>query len=114
MRQRASESDAYDPNTDRSSSAVVHVPVDVGVEDAILAIFDDPRADGESHVALFDRKERALCELFETLSPSAALALDRRLAVGKRDDLLAAKFRGLVVERRDRLRAVLGRVRRTR
>ena len=57
---------------------------------------------------------RALCELFETLSPSAALALDRRLAVGKRDDLLAAKFRGLVVERRDRLRAVLGRVRRTR
>jgi len=74
---------------------------------AILAILDAPRDYGDSVSAAFARKERELATAFRALAPCEARALHRRLADPLADDAVAARFKLLIPERRDRLLAVI-------
>lgn len=60
----------------------------------------------------FLRKEAALMELFDRLTITDAHELRRRLLLGLPGDQIAARFAGLIVERRQRLLAFLAGARR--
>jgi hypothetical protein len=86
---------------------VISKDASTATDAAILAILDAPRDYGDSVSAAFARKERELAMAFRTLAPSDARALHRRLADPRADDAVAARFKLLIVERRDRLLAVI-------
>lgn len=79
---------------------------------ALLAILEAPRHAGEPAALGFLRKEAELRAAFAALPVSAARALHARLANPRHGDLLAARFSGLVADRRARLLAFLGDARR--
>ena len=81
-------------------------------DDAILAILTSPLRRGETVMIGFARKELALREAFATLSVQDARELHDRLSACRPGDMLAARFAGLVVERRVRLLAFLADARR--
>jgi len=62
---------------------------------------------GETIDAAFRRKERALADVFGSLTRSEAATLQRRFIEPRTDDALAQRFARLVVDRRTRLLAVL-------
>jgi hypothetical protein len=77
------------------------------LDERLLEILDAPLRAIETPTQGFDRKERALGNLFGELSEDAAIALHRRLIVNFTCDLVARKFAGLAVERKQRLLAFL-------
>lgn len=83
------------------------------IERAIVAVLLRPLRADESHQIDNDNRERELCHLFARLAPIEAYHLRRRLDLDRADDEVAVAFRRLVVERRQRLRALLADPRRT-
>lgn len=79
----------------------------------ILAVLATPSVASESTDAYHRRKEHLLGALFAALGAAEADALHGRLSTTPRaDDRVAAQFGRLVLERRERLLAFLGDVRR--
>jgi len=78
----------------------------------MLAILASGPAHGETLDAAFRRKEHELGAVFARLSVAESRALHRRLSVPAQDDLVAARFGQLIVERRGRLLAFLADARR--
>jgi len=81
-------------------------------DDHLVAILDAPHAPGETMMAGFARKEHELGAAFAQLSVFESRALHARLSNPKTGDVLANKFARLTLERRTRLLAFLGDVRR--
>ncbi|MDX2093972.1 MAG: hypothetical protein SFX73_39425 [Kofleriaceae bacterium] len=69
----------------------------------------DPR---DGHRVGNDKREQDLMALFEALPVLEAMELQRRLRIGRADDVVAVAFGRLVVERRQRLMMFLGNARR--
>ncbi|HEY5934206.1 MAG TPA: hypothetical protein VIU61_06225 [Kofleriaceae bacterium] len=82
------------------------------LDDQIVAILDEPVPTGVTVSNAYRDKERALAAYFRTLGVGDARALHRRLTIPSPDDALAMRFSRLVVDRRDRLIAVLADARR--
>lgn len=82
-------------------------PLPPEIEGAILHSIRRPLAAGESHQNGNANRERELRSIFMTLDAIQSLQLRRRLDLDKDCDQIAVAFRRLVVERRQRLRAVL-------
>ena len=78
----------------------------------LIAILDAPLGDGEPAAIGFLRKEAELRATFAALPVLDARALHARLSTPRSGDLLAAKFAGLVIERRPRLLTFLSDARR--
>ena len=101
------------PTTDQ----VLHrrVPSDAfpaDVEQTIIAVLTRSLRADENHAVGNNNRERELRAIFARLEPSQALQVRRRLDADRSDDPLAAAFRRIVVERRQRLRAFLASPRR--
>lgn len=79
----------------------------IEVDRRILEVLEAPLEWGETVDAAFRRKERALLELFASLSSVEASKLHHRLSVARPDDAVASCFARLVPERRARLLAFL-------
>jgi hypothetical protein len=86
--------------------------VEVALEQAILAALDASPSASETMLAGFQRKERALVQLFAQLSVSDARTLHRRLTLPVDSDPIASRFARLISERRARLIAFLADARR--
>jgi hypothetical protein len=82
------------------------------IDDELLAILNAPPARGETIEMTFRRKELELGDLFATLTVFESRTLQRRLSNPSANDPVAAQFGRLVPERRSRLLAFLGDVRR--
>jgi hypothetical protein len=87
--------------------AAPKLPADI--ERAIIDALVRPLHPGESHLVGSARREREVVALFEQLAPVHALAVGRRLDAARGGDALVVAFHRLVVDRRNRLRAVLAR-----
>ncbi|HTR49726.1 MAG TPA: hypothetical protein VMJ10_03400 [Kofleriaceae bacterium] len=79
---------------------------------SLLAILTAPLRLGEPAQVGFLRKETELRAAFAALSAADSRALHARLANPRPDDALAAKFAGLVVDRKQRLLGFLADARR--
>ena len=78
----------------------------ITTEDTILAILRAPR--GTSTIEeMFRRKEAQLVEVFRALGPNEARVLLHRVENPAEGDVLATELSRLVIERRQRLLAVL-------
>jgi hypothetical protein len=86
--------------------------VEVALEEAIVAALDAVPSASETMLTGFQRKERALVQLFAELSVSDARVLHRRLTLPIDGDPLACRFARLISERRARLIAFLADARR--
>jgi len=86
--------------------------VEVALEHAIVAALDGAPNASETMLAGFQRKERALAQLFAQLSVSDARTLHRRLTLPVDCDPIASRFARLNSERRARLIAFLADARR--
>jgi hypothetical protein len=86
--------------------------VEVALEQAIVAALDPAPSASETMLAGFQRKERALVQLFAQLSVSDARTLHRRLTLPVDSDPIASHFARLIAERRARLIAFLADARR--
>ena len=77
------------------------------IEQTIAEILASAPEYGETIDSAYRRKERALAEVFGSLTRKEAATLHRRLSEPRADDTLAQRFTRLVVDRRTRLLAVL-------
>jgi hypothetical protein len=95
-------------------SATLHAPSIIAAShDApLLAILDAPLRDGEPRQVGYRRKEAELRRVFAALAVPDARALHARLDCPRPGDMLAARFAGLIAERRGRLLAFLADARR--
>ncbi len=91
---------------------VARPPLAPAIATRFVAILEAPLALGETVLAGFARKEAELRAVFEALTVIEAGALHKRLAINAPDDVLAAKFGRLTVDRRNRLLAFLADARR--
>jgi hypothetical protein len=99
--------------TARPTSTMHTSTVHASSHDAhLLAILDAPLRDGEPAQVGFLRKEAELRGAFAGLPVLDARAILARLSNPRPGDRLAAKFAGLVVERRTRLLSFLADARR--
>src|SRR5690606_13027537 len=101
-----------------TSSEVIHrtntsrAGVSPDLEARIIEAITRPIGEYESHHEAGARKEQAVADIIEQLGEMDAYHLQRRLVGARDDDPLAAAFRRLVPERRQRLLAALERHRR--
>jgi hypothetical protein len=98
----------------RGSSPAIHAASTIASSDdaTVLAILAAPLQLGETAQLGYLRKERELRALFAALPVPTARALHARLAAPRAGDVLAAKFAGLVAERKHRLLVFLADARR--
>ncbi len=98
--------------TPDSSRPAASDPRRAAIDAQLIAILDAALAPGETAADGFRRKEHELGAAFGTLSILEAHVMHARLANPRVDDLLAAKFARLVVDRRARLLAFIADARR--
>ena len=76
------------------------------VEASVLRLLTEPLQGG--HRDAGDAREQGLTQFFMGLDAIDALQLERRLQINASTDPVVVAFRRLVIERRERLTAVLG------
>jgi hypothetical protein len=86
------------------------LPADI--EQTIITTLTRPLRADESHLIGNENRERELRTIFTRLTPIQALQLRRRLDADRIADPLAAAFRRIIIERRQRLRTFLASPRR--
>lgn len=93
------------PNALASRRAAVSIKraTPVSSEVPLIAILDRPLGKGEPASIGFARKEHDLIAAFAKLTVLEARAIHARLTINAPDDVLAAKFALLTVDRRTRL-----------
>ncbi len=87
-------------------------PLPLAPDAELLAILEAVPLYGDTLEYAFRQKERALLELFATLSVDASRSLHARLVMARPDDEVATAFARMVPERRARLLAFLADARR--
>jgi len=91
----------------------VPVPLGADIEREWVVILTQAPRPGESHHEAGHRREREAAALLMQLSAADAHELHRRLRLDRKDDPIVAAFSRVLVDRRQRLCAVLDRGRRT-
>jgi hypothetical protein len=87
----------------RRMAVTSEVSAPVSNERPLIAILDRPLGKGELASIGFARKEHDLGAAFAKLTVLEARRLHARLTINAPDDVLAARFAQLTVDRRDRL-----------
>ncbi len=83
-------------------------------ERTLVAIVLRPLSPGETHAAGYATRERELCAALLALPPIELLAFRNRITASRPDDVLAAAFARMTIDRRQRIVAFAARAPRLR